>query len=169
MEVLRRSSAPRAPPLQQVFSQIVAPPVPLRLRTTSPDLYRLLEAHSSAIETMVRTRGPVVLDRSTDHSREPGTVLTLVAALLADSTGVNQAGTVEVLVGLKGLVAADKERSRVNREMKQVEKDLLVMNKKLGSSAFLDRAPADVVAESKAQRAALAEARERLATIQTRT
>ncbi len=142
--------------------EVVAPPVPLRLRTNSPDLYRLLETHRSAIETMVRTRGPLVLDRSTDGSREPGTVLTLVAALLADKAGANQAGTVEVLVGLKGLVDAEKEHSRVGREMKRVEKDLAVMDKKLTSSAFVDKAPPEVVAEAKVQRAALAEAYARL-------
>ena len=137
--------------------EVVAPPVPLRLRTNTKELYALLDTHRSAIETMVRTRGAVALDASTEGAREPGTVLSLVAAPYA-----NQAGTVEVLVGLKGLVDAAKEKSRVEREMKRVEKDLAVMDKKLASAAFLDRAPPEVVAESKAQRAALAEAKERL-------
>jgi len=137
--------------------EVVAPPVPLRLRTDRPDIFALLETHRSAIEAMVRTRGSVAIDPTTDGIREPGTVLSLVPVTYA-----NQAGTVEVLVGLKGLVAPDKERSRVDRELKRVEKDLAVMDKKLSSATFLERAPAEVVAESKAQRAALAEARERL-------
>jgi valyl-tRNA synthetase len=67
-----------------------------------------------------------------------------------------------VLVGLKGLVSPEKEKERIKRELKGVEKDLAVLDKKLSSAAFIDRAPPEVVAESKAQRAALAEARERL-------
>jgi len=137
--------------------EVVAPPVPLRLRTATRELYAVLDTHRSAIETMVRTRGPVAIDASTDAAREAGTVLSLVAVTYA-----GQAGAIEVLVGLKGLVSAEKERSRVLRERKRVEKDLAVMDKKLSSAAFLERAPAEVVAESKAQRAALAEALERL-------
>jgi valyl-tRNA synthetase len=137
--------------------EVVAPPVPLRLRTGNKDLFHLLTTHADAIQTMVRTKGPVVIDGSTSGAREPGTVLSLVTATVGDL-----GGTVEVLVGLKGLVTADKERSRVEREMKRVEKDLATMDKKLASSAFIERAPAEVVAESKAQRAALAEALERL-------
>jgi valyl-tRNA synthetase len=137
--------------------EVVAPPVPLRLRTATKELYTLLTTHRSAIDTMVRTKEPVAIDASTEGAREPGTVLSLVTAPYA-----NQAGTVEVLVGLKGLVDPKKEHSRVERELKRVEKDLALMDKKLSSASFLDRAPAEVVAESKAQRDALAEARERL-------
>ena len=143
--------------------EVVAPPVPLRLRTATPEIYALLDTHRAAIDTMVRTRGPVVIDASTDGAREGGTVLSLVATLVADKTGASLAGTVEVLVGLKGLVSAEKEKARIAREEKRVEKDLAVMDKKLASASFLERAPAEVVAESKAQRAALAEAKERLA------
>jgi valyl-tRNA synthetase len=137
--------------------EVVAPPVPLRLRTDLPHIHSLLERERSAIEFLVRTKGPVAIDGSTAAAREPGTVLT-IAGVQVGATG----GTVEVLVGLKGLVDAAKERLRVEREMKRVERDLAVMDKKLGSAAFVERAPADVVAESKAQRAALAEARDRL-------
>ena len=61
---------------------------------------------------MVRTRGPVVIDASTDGAREGGTVLSLVATLVADKAGASQAGTVEVLVGLKGLVAPRRRGAR---------------------------------------------------------
>jgi valyl-tRNA synthetase len=137
--------------------EVVAPPVPLRLRTDNRDLFALLDRRRSAIETMVRTRGPVILDDSTSAPREPGSVLSLVTATIGD-----HGGTVEVLVGLKGLVSPEKEKERIKRELKGVEKDLAVLDKKLSSAAFIDRAPPEVVAESKAQRAALAEARERL-------
>jgi valyl-tRNA synthetase len=138
--------------------EVVAPPVPLRLRTSLKDAYDVLVRERLAIETLVRTQGPVTIDPSTDGRREPGTVVSIVTVVAA--SGVS--GTVEVMVGLKGLVDPSKERSRVQREKKSVEKDLAVMDKKLSSASFLERAPAEVVAEAKAQRAALAEAKERL-------
>jgi valyl-tRNA synthetase len=134
--------------------EVVRPLVPLRLRTDSPELHKILDAHRSAIDFLVRTRGPVTVDASTQGDREAGTVVTLVAT---------QGGTVEVLVGLKGLVDADKERARVEREEKRVDKDLALMDKKLASAAFIERAPAEVVAEARAARAGLAEAKARLA------
>ncbi len=137
--------------------EVVAPPVPLRLRTDMREIHALLERERAAIETMVRTRGPVALDATTDGAREAGSVLSLVTVKVGEA-----GGAVEVHVGLKGLVEASKEKSRVERELKRIEKDLAVMDKKLASAAFLERAPADVVAESRAQRAALAEAQERL-------
>jgi valyl-tRNA synthetase len=137
--------------------EVVAPPVPLRLRSGSGELYALLGAHRAAIDTMVRTRGPVAIDASTDGAREPGTVLSLVTSPFARFPG-----TVEVHVGLKGLVEPGKERSRIERELKRVEKDLAATDKQLASAAFLERAPAELVAEKRAQRAALGEARERL-------
>jgi valyl-tRNA synthetase len=73
----------------------------------------------------------------------------------------DQSGTVEVLVTLKGLVNPEKERARVERELRRVERDLAIMDKKLSSAAFIERAAPEVVAESKAQRAALVETRDR--------
>ena len=73
------------------------------------------------------------------------------------------AGDTEILVGLKGLVDIGKELTRIERETKKVEKDVAVMTKKLGSPAFREKAPADVVAESEAQLAALQRTLARLA------
>ena len=85
--------------------------------------------------------------------RAPGTVVTVVAT---------DQGAVELLVGLRGLVEATKERTRIDREMKRIDKDVAALDKKLGSPGFVDRAPPEVVVESKAQRAALIDARARL-------
>jgi valyl-tRNA synthetase len=137
--------------------EVVSPPVPLRLRTETPALHALLERHRTAIEFLVRTRGPVAVDPTVSGQREAGTVVTLVAAPYG-----SQVGTVEVMVGLKGLVDPSKERSRIDRTRKGLEKDLAALDKKLSSAAFVERAPPEVVAESKAQRAALAEALARL-------
>jgi valyl-tRNA synthetase len=55
-----------------------------------------------------------------------------------------------------------KELDRIEREIRRIDKDLAVIDKKLASPGFVDRAPKEVVEESRRQRAALAEARERL-------
>jgi valyl-tRNA synthetase len=72
-------------------------------------------------------------------------------------------GAIEVLVGLKGLVSRDEETARVDREMNRIKKDLAAIEKKLSSPGFVDRAPPEVVEETRRQRQALLEALERLA------
>jgi valyl-tRNA synthetase len=86
-------------------------------------------------------------------AREAGTTVSVVPG---------HRGSVEVLVGLKGLVAKDEEIARIAREMKRIEKDLAALEKKLGSPGFVDRAPPEVVDEAKKQRSALVEAKARL-------
>jgi valyl-tRNA synthetase len=71
-------------------------------------------------------------------------------------------GTVEVLVGLKGLVTKESELARIDREMKKIEKDLAALDKKLASPGFVDRAPPEVVEESRKQREGLVDAKKRL-------
>jgi valyl-tRNA synthetase len=65
------------------------------------------------------------------------------------------AGPVEVLVGLKGLVEGARERERVEREIKKTEKDVAATEKKLSSPSFVEKAPAQVVAEARANLEAL--------------
>jgi valyl-tRNA synthetase len=74
----------------------------------------------------------------------------------------NPAGPIEVLLGLKGLVMRDEELVRIERELKRIDKDIAQLDRKLAGKGFLDRAPQEVVAETKAQRAQLAAARVRL-------
>ena len=85
--------------------------------------------------------------------REAGTVVSVVPSTL---------GSVEVLVPLKGLVTAEAEGGRIDRELKKIDKELAAIDKKLGSPGFVDRAPKEVVDEAKAQRGALFEGRGRL-------
>jgi valyl-tRNA synthetase len=67
-----------------------------------------------------------------------------------------------VLVGLKGLVDPEVERARIERELKKIDRELAAMEIKLRAPGFVDRAPPEVVDETKAQRGALMEARVRL-------
>jgi valyl-tRNA synthetase len=132
--------------------EITKEPVPLEVRTDSPPLAAVLECHTLAIEALVRTAGPVIVGPLREE-RAPGTVVTTVATSY---------GVASVLVGLRGLVSPAKELDRIEREIRRIDKDLAVIDKKLASPGFVDRAPKEVVEESRRQRAALAEARERL-------
>jgi valyl-tRNA synthetase len=126
--------------------------VPLVLRTDSPVLSAQLARGEHAIQTLVRTAGAVKIE-PVGGPREKGTVVSMVAV---------EGGSVELLIGLRGLVDAAKERERIDREIKRIDKDVAALDKKLGSPAFAERAPPELVLEAKAQRAAFVEARERL-------
>jgi len=124
----------------------------LRVENRDSALADLISRHVPAIRALVKTAGDPQLAGAGDR-REAGTVVTVVPSDL---------GTVEVLVGLRGLVPKGKELARIDRELKRLDKDLSALDKKLQSSGFVDRAPKEVVAEAHAQRKAMAEARERV-------
>jgi valyl-tRNA synthetase len=124
------------------------PPLPLRIRTDQPALAAELSTHAKAIESQVRTLGPVIVEPS-GPDRPPGTVVTAVAT---------DRGTASV----KGLVTREEEEARIDRELKRIDKDLAALQRKLGSPGFVDRAPPEVVAEARQQLTALDEARERV-------
>ena len=68
--------------------------------------------------------------------------------------------------GLKAVVPdvidAAKERDRLGRELKKVEKDLLVLEKKLGNEGFTERAPVEVVQKAREDLAQLLEQKKQL-------
>ena len=68
-----------------------------------------------------------------------------------------------MLVGLKGIVDAAKEQERVEREIRKTEKSIAVLEKKLASKGFVERAPAEVVQESKDSLSAMQDRRQVLA------
>jgi valyl-tRNA synthetase len=68
-------------------------------------------------------------------------------------------GELEVLVPMAGLIDQDAELQRLGREIDRIEKELARLQGKLGNAAFVDNAPAAVVAREQekmqAQRQAL--------------
>ncbi len=67
---------------------------------------------------------------------------------------------------MAGLIDKDAEITRLNREISKLEGDLTRLQGKLGNAAFVDKAPAAVVAKEQdkmyAQRQALETLREQL-------
>jgi valyl-tRNA synthetase len=120
--------------------------VPMRVRSAVPAVQRFLRENADAIRLLVRTSGlPVVEAPSQD--RATGTVVSTWASALA--------GSVEVHVNLKGLVEANAERARIERELKKIDRELGTLEKKLSAAGFVGRAPKEVVEEAQAQKAAL--------------
>ncbi|MBI5537172.1 MAG: valine--tRNA ligase [Deltaproteobacteria bacterium] len=122
--------------------------IPLLLRAADPSVRELLAREMVSIRTLVKTQGDPQIEPA-GSPRPRGSVMSV-------------AGPVEVLVGLSGLVEGAREKERVQREIKKVEKDIVVTDKKLSSPSFVDKAPAEVVAETRTNLEALRRKRTQL-------
>ena len=128
--------------------------VKLTIRTDSEELRTFFGEKIDAVRVLVKTdkSAPPVVE-ATGGPRPKGTMVSIVP---------HELGTIEILVDLSGHVTKAKELERIARAQKAIEKDLAAIEKKLGSKAFAERAPKEVVEESHAQKKALLEAKERL-------
>jgi valyl-tRNA synthetase len=116
--------------------------VPLSLRSDDEAVRALLEEERQAIETLVKTESLAIEARATERPK---------------GVALSSAAGVEVLVTLRGVVDADKEKARVERETKKTEKNIAALEKKLSAKGFSARAPAEVVQEAKDELAKLKE------------
>jgi valyl-tRNA synthetase len=126
--------------------------VPLRLRVDDEVTRASLAASATLIKFLAKTKDAPVFEKS-GGAREAGTTVSVVPS---------EAGSIEVLVGLKGLVTAEEEAARIERGIKKIDKEIATLDKKLGAKGFVDRAPKEVVEEAQAQRKAFVEARARI-------
>jgi valyl-tRNA synthetase len=62
---------------------------------------------------------------------------------------VQVAGDIEIAVPLKGLVNVAEEEKRLLKEIGKIDKDIEFLGKKLQNPSFVERAPADVVANER--------------------
>ncbi|HEY4106642.1 MAG TPA: valine--tRNA ligase [Polyangiaceae bacterium] len=107
--------------------------VQLELRSTDAKLRSLLEEQARFIEFLVRTDGAPAV--SAAGERPKGAVLSV-------------AGNIDVLVHLRGLVEPQKEKERIERKLKKIQKDVEVLEKRLKNPSFSRSAPPEVVAEA---------------------
>ena len=105
--------------------------------TSDTERRRVLEAERRTIETLARCE--------MRFESDPGA--------LDDAGGLYQNAAVFVNPGVRAIVPdvidPDKERERLERELRKVQKELTAVEKKLGNPSFVARAPEDVVAKSK--------------------
>jgi valyl-tRNA synthetase len=66
-----------------------------------------------------------------------------------EDASIQVAGDVNIYVPLKGLVDVAAEEERLLKEIAKIAKEIEVFSKKLENPAFVDRAPADIVAKEK--------------------
>jgi valyl-tRNA synthetase len=121
--------------------------VSVRLCTSNAELRALLQREQVAIRTLAKVDPLEILPG--DAGRPSG-------------FATSSAGEIEVQVLLKGLVDSAHEAARIERELKRIDKDLQGMEKKLSQPSFTEKAPPEVVAESRARLAELQTARARL-------
>jgi len=68
----------------------------------------------------------------------------------------------EMVIFVHGVIDEAAERERLNKELKRVDKEIAVCEKKLGNPKFVDKAPAAVVAENRERLAEYQQNREAL-------
>ncbi|HEV7555620.1 MAG TPA: class I tRNA ligase family protein, partial [Kofleriaceae bacterium] len=124
--------------------------IQLAIGASGESTRQLLRDHVDAIHFLCRAPNPVFGEVG---AREAGTVADVVAAF---------DGPVDVRVVLKGVVTKEQELARIARALKNIDKDLAAADRKLGSPAFIDKAPKEVVDEVRATREQLLAARDRL-------
>ena len=66
-----------------------------------------------------------------------------------DDASIQVAGDIQIYVPLKGLVDVAAEEERLLKEIGKIEKEIEMFSKKLESPAFVDRAPAEIVAKER--------------------
>ena len=66
-----------------------------------------------------------------------------------EDASIQVAGDIQIYVPLKGLVDVAAEEERLLKEIGKIEKEIEMFSKKLESPAFVDRAPAEIVAKER--------------------
>ncbi len=118
--------------------------VPVQLHVADAALRAMLDEERLSIQTLLKTSSLVIA--------EPG-------GARPEGAAIGHAAGVEVRILLKGIVEQAGEKSRIDREIKKAQKDIDVLEKKLGAKGFADRAPPEVVKDTEEQ---LASQRERV-------
>jgi valyl-tRNA synthetase len=93
-----------------------------------------------------------VLENNLDHIRNLANVkdVSIDSGMpKPDASATAVFGQNQVHVLLKGLLDFEEERKRLRKEITKLEKDIGISNKKLSNKGFLEKAPAEIVAEVK--------------------
>jgi valyl-tRNA synthetase len=121
-------------------------PLPLVLRVSDASAREGLQREHAAISALCNAHVQI----------EP------VSAETPPNSAVAVAEGVTLIVPLAGLVDPEKERERLERELKKIDKDLATVERKLGNQEFIARAPAAVVEQEHARQRELSETQSRL-------
>ncbi|ATG92039.1 valine--tRNA ligase [Methylomonas koyamae] len=73
----------------------------------------------------------------------------------APESAIALVGDMKILIPMAGLIDKDAELARLDKEIQRIEKELPRIEGKLGNAAFVDKAPADVIAKEREKLAGL--------------
>ena len=68
----------------------------------------------------------------------------------------------DLIVPLEGMMDFEEERTRVEKELKKIEKDLLFLDKKLSNQNFVKKAPPEIIEKDKQRKLTLSEKQTKL-------
>ena len=68
----------------------------------------------------------------------------------------------DIFVSLDGKMDFTEEKKRVEKELKKVEKDIIVLTEKLSNKKFIDKAPPEVIEKNSQRKQVLSEKQARL-------
>ena len=125
-------------------------PMSVHWHTSDPAIRAVLDAERSTIESLARCElrfeaDAAKLDEPAKHFKNAAVFVT---------PGVRAA--------VPDVIDTEKERDRLQRDLKKLDKELVAVEKKLANPSFLERAPDAVVEKSKTDAGLLRERRERL-------
>jgi valyl-tRNA synthetase len=135
--------------LKQTYGVSPAQSIDVELRIASPGPRAILEHHLAVIERAAKVRAVVSAD--TAAPAPEGSAKAVVGA------------DVEIVMPLGGLIDVAAEKTRIAKDIAKAEKEISVLERKLGNADFLAKAPEDVVAEQRARLAEEQSRRQRLA------
>jgi valyl-tRNA synthetase len=115
-----------------------AQPAPVGFSTSRPALAQLLSDASADITALTRAESVKVFDPTAAAIAAPTRALAGVC------------GELQVLLPIEGLVDLDALRARLEKDIAKAEKEIKGLAGRLANPNFADKAPAEVVAECKA-------------------
>jgi valyl-tRNA synthetase len=68
----------------------------------------------------------------------------------------------DIFVSLEGKMDFAEEKKRIEKELKKIKKDIIVLNKKLSNKNFIDKAPPEVIEKDNQRKQNLSEKQTRL-------
>jgi valyl-tRNA synthetase len=71
-------------------------------------------------------------------------------------------GEMDLIIPLDGMMDLAEERSRIEKELKKIEKDLIFLDKKLSNPNFVKKAPAEVIEKDEKRKTTLSEKQAKL-------
>ncbi len=113
--------------------------VPVRFVTAKKSLADILNKAKNEIQTLTRSNDLEVLTQEEAELRPASKVL----------AGVS--GELEVLLPIEGLVDIDALHSRLEKDLFKAEQEIKALSNRLANSNFVEKAPTEVVTESKAK------------------